>query len=75
MEEAEGILQPQESEKLNFNLHCIQSPLVNRLWALAVLSQATGQCLLLQGENLQGSASITLFCVTPVSVYTRVHSG
>nr|XP_020664803.1 B box and SPRY domain-containing protein [Pogona vitticeps] len=40
MEEAEGILQPQESEKLNFNPHCIQSPLVNRLWALAVLSQA-----------------------------------
>ncbi|XP_072841142.2 B box and SPRY domain-containing protein isoform X2 [Pogona vitticeps] len=41
MEEAEGILQPQESEKLNFNPHCIQSPLVNRLWALAVLSQVT----------------------------------
>ncbi|XP_060107380.1 B box and SPRY domain-containing protein isoform X1 [Heteronotia binoei] len=37
MEEAEGILKPQESEKLNFNPQCIQSPLMSRLWAAAVL--------------------------------------
>ncbi|XP_044124758.1 B box and SPRY domain-containing protein [Bufo gargarizans] len=36
-EEAEGILEPQESEKLNFNMDCCQSPLLNRLWALSVL--------------------------------------
>ncbi|XP_073414389.1 B box and SPRY domain-containing protein [Dendrobates tinctorius] len=36
-EEAEGILEPQESEKLNFNMNCCQSPLLNRLWALSVL--------------------------------------
>ncbi|XP_054854464.1 B box and SPRY domain-containing protein isoform X2 [Eublepharis macularius] len=37
MEAAEGILKPQESEKLNFNPQCIQSPLLSRLWAAAVL--------------------------------------
>ncbi|XP_048368093.1 B box and SPRY domain-containing protein [Sphaerodactylus townsendi] len=37
MEEAEGILKPRESEKLNFNPQCIQSPLMSRLWAAAVL--------------------------------------
>ncbi|XP_053138244.1 B box and SPRY domain-containing protein [Hemicordylus capensis] len=36
-EEAEGILKPQESEKLNFNPRCAQSALLSRLWALAVL--------------------------------------
>ncbi|XP_066466989.1 B box and SPRY domain-containing protein [Tiliqua scincoides] len=42
-EEAEGILKPQESEKLNFNPRCIQSPLVSRLWASAVLCWASGK--------------------------------
>ncbi|XP_042334693.1 B box and SPRY domain-containing protein, partial [Sceloporus undulatus] len=37
MEEAEGILEPRESEKLNFNPRCVQSLLVNRLWAAAAL--------------------------------------
>ncbi|XP_068770515.1 B box and SPRY domain-containing protein isoform X2 [Struthio camelus] len=36
-EAAEGILEPQESEKLNFNQKCVQSPLLHRLWASAVL--------------------------------------
>ncbi|KAG8542650.1 hypothetical protein GDO81_025807 [Engystomops pustulosus] len=40
-EEAEGILDPQESEKLNFNTNCCQSPLLNRLWALSVLCCTT----------------------------------
>ncbi|KAM3910541.1 B box and SPRY domain-containing protein [Leptodactylus fuscus] len=40
-EEAEGILDPQESEKLNFNMNCCQSPLLNRLWALSVLCCTT----------------------------------
>ncbi|KAG9464212.1 hypothetical protein GDO78_020298 [Eleutherodactylus coqui] len=40
-EEAEGILEPQESEKLNFNINCCQSPLLNRLWALSVLCCTT----------------------------------
>lgn len=47
MEEAEGILKPQESEKLNFNPQCIQSPLMSRLWAAAVLCWNSGQCLIL----------------------------
>uniref|UniRef100_A0A8C5NT15 B-box and SPRY domain containing n=1 Tax=Junco hyemalis TaxID=40217 RepID=A0A8C5NT15_JUNHY len=34
---AEGILEPQESLKLNFNQSCVQSPLLHRLWACAVL--------------------------------------
>lgn len=49
-EEADGILEPQESERLNFNPGCIQSPIVSRLWALAVLSWASGQSLLVH-EN------------------------
>ncbi|NXC96626.1 BSPRY protein, partial [Certhia familiaris] len=36
-EVAEGILEPQESLKLNFNQSCVQSPLLHRLWACAVL--------------------------------------
>ncbi|XP_069841980.1 B box and SPRY domain-containing protein isoform X2 [Dendropsophus ebraccatus] len=40
-EEAEGILEPKESEKLNFNMNCCQSPLLNRLWALSVLCCTT----------------------------------
>ncbi|XP_063792274.1 B box and SPRY domain-containing protein isoform X2 [Pseudophryne corroboree] len=40
-EEAEGILEPQESEKLNFNMNCVQSPLLNRLWATSVLCCTT----------------------------------
>uniref|UniRef100_A0A663NEV6 B-box and SPRY domain containing n=1 Tax=Athene cunicularia TaxID=194338 RepID=A0A663NEV6_ATHCN len=36
-EVAEGILEPQESLKLNFNQTCVQSPLLHRLWASAVL--------------------------------------
>ncbi|XP_063116555.1 B box and SPRY domain-containing protein isoform X3 [Cavia porcellus] len=36
-EEAEGILDPQESEKLNFNEKCTWSPLLTQLWATAVL--------------------------------------
>ncbi|XP_077161444.1 B box and SPRY domain-containing protein isoform X3 [Paroedura picta] len=43
LEEAEGILKPQESEKLNFNLQCIQSPLISRLWAAAVLCWNSAQ--------------------------------
>ncbi|XP_060107381.1 B box and SPRY domain-containing protein isoform X2 [Heteronotia binoei] len=43
MEEAEGILKPQESEKLNFNPQCIQSPLMSRLWAAAVLCWNSAQ--------------------------------
>nr|XP_006117442.1 B box and SPRY domain-containing protein [Pelodiscus sinensis] len=41
-EAADGILEPQESEKLNFNQKCVQSPLLHQLWASAVLSCATG---------------------------------
>ncbi|KAM4697177.1 B box and SPRY domain-containing protein [Rhinophrynus dorsalis] len=40
-EEAEGILEPQESEKLNFNTNCVQSPLLNRLWASSVFCCTT----------------------------------
>uniref|UniRef100_A0A7M4F105 B-box and SPRY domain containing n=1 Tax=Crocodylus porosus TaxID=8502 RepID=A0A7M4F105_CROPO len=40
-EAAEGILEPQESEKLNFNQKCVQSPLLHRLWASAVLCCTT----------------------------------
>ncbi|NWI19639.1 BSPRY protein, partial [Crypturellus soui] len=39
---AEGILEPQESEKLNFNQKCVQSPLLHRLWASAVLCCVAG---------------------------------
>ncbi|XP_006890822.1 PREDICTED: B box and SPRY domain-containing protein [Elephantulus edwardii] len=41
-EEAEGILDPQESEKLNFNDKCTWSPLLNQLWATAVLGSLSG---------------------------------
>ncbi|XP_078498313.1 B box and SPRY domain-containing protein [Lissotriton helveticus] len=41
-EAAEGILEPKESEKLNFNQRCVQSPLLNGLWASAVLCCTTG---------------------------------
>ncbi|XP_044295693.1 B box and SPRY domain-containing protein [Varanus komodoensis] len=45
-EEAEGILKPQDSEKLNFNSRCVQSPLLNRLWASAVLCVASDEVLM-----------------------------
>ncbi|KAM9641775.1 B box and SPRY domain-containing protein [Trichechus inunguis] len=41
-EEAEGILDPQESEKLNFNEKCTWSPLLTQLWATAVLGSFSG---------------------------------
>ncbi|XP_033923690.1 B box and SPRY domain-containing protein [Melopsittacus undulatus] len=41
-EVAEGILEPQDSLKLNFNQTCVQSPLLHRLWASAVLCCITG---------------------------------
>ncbi|NXE94871.1 BSPRY protein, partial [Menura novaehollandiae] len=41
-EVAEGILEPQESLKLNFNQTCVQSPLLHRLWASAVLCCLAG---------------------------------
>ncbi|XP_054030540.1 B box and SPRY domain-containing protein [Dryobates pubescens] len=41
-EVAEGILEPQESPRLNFNRSCVQSPLLHRLWASAVLCCGTG---------------------------------
>ncbi|CAH2316924.1 B box and SPRY domain-containing [Pelobates cultripes] len=40
-EEAEGILEPEESDKLNFNPSCVQSPLLNRLWASSMLCCST----------------------------------
>ncbi|NWH61114.1 BSPRY protein, partial [Geococcyx californianus] len=39
---ADGILEPQESLKLNFNQTCVQSPLLRRLWASAVLCCVAG---------------------------------
>ncbi|XP_076998806.1 B box and SPRY domain-containing protein [Tamandua tetradactyla] len=41
-EEAEGILDPQESEKLNFSERCTWSPLLTQLWATAVLGSLSG---------------------------------
>ncbi|NWR79700.1 BSPRY protein, partial [Centropus unirufus] len=41
-EVAEGILEPQDSPKLNFNQTCVQSPLLHRLWASAVLCCIAG---------------------------------
>ncbi|MBW02197.1 B box and SPRY domain-containing protein, partial [Eschrichtius robustus] len=41
-EEAEGILDPKESEKLNFNEKCTRSPLLTQLWATAVLGSLSG---------------------------------
>ncbi|XP_018414844.1 PREDICTED: B box and SPRY domain-containing protein [Nanorana parkeri] len=40
-EEAEGILEPEESEKLNFNNDCVQSSLLNRLWVSSILCSTT----------------------------------
>uniref|UniRef100_A0A8C5R7A6 B-box and SPRY domain containing n=1 Tax=Leptobrachium leishanense TaxID=445787 RepID=A0A8C5R7A6_9ANUR len=40
-EAADGILEPQESEKLTFNPGCVQSPLLNRLWSSTVLCSST----------------------------------
>ncbi|KAK7803971.1 hypothetical protein U0070_012438 [Myodes glareolus] len=36
-EEAEGVLDPQESDKLSFNEKCAWSPLLTQLWATSVL--------------------------------------
>nr|KAF6483298.1 B-box and SPRY domain containing [Rousettus aegyptiacus] len=41
-EEAEGILDPQESKRLNFNEKCARSPLVTQLWATAVFGSLSG---------------------------------
>ncbi|KAM9700273.1 B box and SPRY domain-containing protein isoform 2-T2 [Dama dama] len=41
-EEAEGILDPKESEKLNFNEKCTRSPLLTQLWATAILGSLSG---------------------------------
>uniref|UniRef100_A0A8C2TWP8 B-box and SPRY domain containing n=1 Tax=Coturnix japonica TaxID=93934 RepID=A0A8C2TWP8_COTJA len=41
-EVAEGILEPQESAKLNFNQQRVQSPLLHRLWAHCVLTSLPG---------------------------------
>lgn len=62
---AEGILEPQESVKLNFNQQCVQSPLLHRLWASAVLSCITGQCLAQVSSSLEiwVSASSFDFCL------------
>ncbi|XP_041428201.1 B box and SPRY domain-containing protein isoform X2 [Xenopus laevis] len=40
-EEAEGILEPQDSDKLNFNPNCVQSPMLNRLWASSMFCCST----------------------------------
>ncbi|KAM9326494.1 B box and SPRY domain-containing protein [Gastrophryne carolinensis] len=40
-EEAEGILEPEESGKLNFNMDRVQSPLLNRLLASSILCCTT----------------------------------
>lgn len=40
-EETDGILEPEESEQLKFNHKCVQSPLLNTLWASAVLINLT----------------------------------
>ncbi|XP_059110417.1 B box and SPRY domain-containing protein [Peromyscus eremicus] len=41
-EEAEGILDPQESDKLSFNEKCAWSPLLTQLWATSVLGSLSG---------------------------------
>jgi hypothetical protein len=38
-------LDPQESEKLNFNKKCTWSPLLTQLWATAVLGSLSGEKL------------------------------
>ncbi|XP_064533283.1 B box and SPRY domain-containing protein isoform X1 [Pseudopipra pipra] len=59
-EVAEGILEPQESLKLNFNQTCVQSPLLHRLWASAVLCCLTAVKLTLLG-NLSQKSLFTTF--------------
>lgn len=51
-EEAEGILDPKESEKLNFNEKCTRSPLLTQLWATAILGSLSGEELLEPGSCL-----------------------
>ncbi|XP_052032545.1 B box and SPRY domain-containing protein isoform X1 [Apodemus sylvaticus] len=41
-EEAEGILEPQDSEKLSFNDKCAWSPLLTQLWATSVIWSLSG---------------------------------
>ncbi|KAK7835954.1 hypothetical protein U0070_004045 [Myodes glareolus] len=41
-EEAERILDPQESDKLSFNEKCARSPLMTQLWATSVLGSLSG---------------------------------
>ncbi|XP_035294856.1 B box and SPRY domain-containing protein isoform X2 [Cricetulus griseus] len=41
-EEAEGILDPQESDKLCFNKKCGWSPLLTQLWATSILGSLSG---------------------------------
>lgn len=41
-EEAEGILEPQDSEKLSFNEKCAWSPLLTQLWTTSVLGSLSG---------------------------------
>ncbi|KAF6123269.1 B-box and SPRY domain containing [Phyllostomus discolor] len=41
-EEAEGILDPQESKKLSFDETCAWSPLLTQLWATAALGSLSG---------------------------------
>ncbi|XP_062929919.1 B box and SPRY domain-containing protein [Mobula hypostoma] len=41
-EEAEGILEPKDSNKLNFNLACAHSDLLSSLWASAVMICVAG---------------------------------
>ena len=53
-EEAEGILDPKESEKLNFNEKCTRSPLLTQLWATAILGSLAGEELLEPGSRLCG---------------------
>ncbi|KAM4662314.1 B box and SPRY domain-containing protein [Discoglossus pictus] len=58
-EEAEGILEPQESDKLNFNPNCAHSPLLNRLWASSVLCCTTA-CEDLTFDQMTISPLLTL---------------
>lgn len=59
---AEGILEPQESLKLNFNQACVQSPLLHRLWASAVLCCIAGQCLARVSRSLGTPACSFMLC-------------
>uniref|UniRef100_A0ABK0LCK4 B-box and SPRY domain containing n=1 Tax=Rattus norvegicus TaxID=10116 RepID=A0ABK0LCK4_RAT len=53
-EEAEGILEPQESEKLSFNEKCAWSPLLTQLWATSVLGSLSGMEDVLIDERTVG---------------------